>query len=592
MGEFREPNPRNRERDTTVSFRAVLQDIIGESPRLETINTFADTATNKLVALTEKVLGKYRATVHSKAGGAALEDEAYTHFKLTSLSDILDLIEKRRSELAEIDNVITHLPITKNILVPPDASSPIPDAGSGTYEPAGKLPRLKALLYVLARNGIRIEGIELTKGSVTPDMLRKKPYVSVFTPSLHRLILVCDEERNATFIFDTSQLPQNLTPYELVHFGKDELNTLIKNNPHAGTRLVQSLAWMERIERSFFSPITYKTRTQKTEPETDKQKRLALPQVSTGDLDPWKGFYTDPETGKHYGSIISIAARFNVSKKLVLVRITTHKLITLRARDVLGRILVAYAFEDLSELINDFLSSPPVAVEGPWKGFLEKDGKHYGSLNDLARRLQLSPKLVAAQVKAHNLRHLRVRGRGGDSLDAYAFEDISTFLEDFLSLSSVAAEGEWKHFFEKNGKHWGSVKAIARKLNVADQTITSPLRLLTTLRVRNVGGKIVDAYAFEDVCAHLNDVLSLPAVAARGEWKGFCEKDNEHYGSIHSLATRLGLSTTLVTARIIEHKPVFLRARDLTGKLREVYSFEDVQNLLDIKHKPASTKKE
>ena len=91
--------------------------------------------------------------------------------------------------------------------MPPD-STPVPQAtGSGTgMEKKGKRPKLKNLLVML-KSEFDIdpddsEAVSIVWGSVDPNMMREEPYCQVTVPELDKVILVCDEYENVTFVFN------------------------------------------------------------------------------------------------------------------------------------------------------------------------------------------------------------------------------------------------------------------------------------------------------------------------------------------------------------------------------------------------------
>lgn len=136
--------------------------------------------------------------------------------------------------------------------MPPD-STPVPQAtGSGTgMEKKGKRPKLKNLLVML-KSEFDIdpddsEAVSIVWGSVDPNMMREEPYCQVTVPELDKVILVCDEYENVTFVFNgewvREQVNSNRSSKDesarpLTDYTKEELSKLIKDNPGQGARIM------------------------------------------------------------------------------------------------------------------------------------------------------------------------------------------------------------------------------------------------------------------------------------------------------------------------------------------------------------------
>ena len=192
-------------------------------------------------------------------------------------------------------------------------------------------------------------------------MMRKESYVAVEISALNRLALVCDEERNASYIFDTEKLAQISRPggnQSIVHKTKDELNALIKANPGVGVRFVYSPQWTERVRHFLNEPIPSRT---KDDGESDVDVGLKVREVSKSEFDPWRGFWTSPE-GKHYGEPIRLAnvlrvkyPILNIARGLSISIKMMAKELSLRGEKVQGFTSEheAYAIEDVEQLIEE-----------------------------------------------------------------------------------------------------------------------------------------------------------------------------------------------------------------------------------------------
>lgn len=168
------------------------------------------------------------------------------------MEGILRHLEDKASQFAVIDRVIAQANKSSDVFVPPD-SAPVPQAtGSGTgMEKKGKQPKLKNLLVMLKSdfdiNPDDSEAVSIVWGSVNPNMMREEPYYQVTVPGIDKVILVCQEYGNATFVFNGEWVREQVSanrPSEnepkrpLTDYTKEELSKLIKDNPEQGARIL------------------------------------------------------------------------------------------------------------------------------------------------------------------------------------------------------------------------------------------------------------------------------------------------------------------------------------------------------------------
>lgn len=187
-----------------------------------------------------------------EANGKEREDAALKHFGLEDVEAILRHLEDKASQFAVIDRVIAQTNESSDVFVPPD-STPVPQAtGSGTgMEKKGKQPKLENLLFVLMNDfGIDPddpEAVSIVRGSVNTNMMREEPYYQVTVLGIDKVILVCQEYGNATFVFNGEWVREQVSanrPSEnepkcpLTDYTKEELSKLIKDNPEQGARIL------------------------------------------------------------------------------------------------------------------------------------------------------------------------------------------------------------------------------------------------------------------------------------------------------------------------------------------------------------------
>jgi hypothetical protein len=83
------------------------------------------------------------------------------------------------------------------VVVPPDDSEMNTGGGAGSIEGSKYIPKTLYLLEVLGELGLRSQ---LEDGTNTPDMMRAHSYVAIIVPERKKLVLVVNEEENATFV--------------------------------------------------------------------------------------------------------------------------------------------------------------------------------------------------------------------------------------------------------------------------------------------------------------------------------------------------------------------------------------------------------
>ena len=250
---------KNNELDALkTEFAARLTAAINEPLTLGNTDTYVDDALEKVIDLVGTVVDKYDAQPGAEwqqlgeANGKEHEDAALAYFELEGIEGILNNLDGKAEEFAAIDRVIAQVNESSDVFVPPD-SAPVPQAtGSGVgMEKKGKQPKLENLLFVLMNDfGIDpddSEAVSIVRGSVNLNMMREEPYYQVTVPGIDKVILVCQEYGNATFVFNGEWVREQVSanrPSEneperpLADYTKEELGKLIKDNPGQGARIM------------------------------------------------------------------------------------------------------------------------------------------------------------------------------------------------------------------------------------------------------------------------------------------------------------------------------------------------------------------
>ena len=235
-----------------------MSEAIDRPLTLENTDTYVDGALGAVINLVEDVVAEYDAQPGAEwqqlggANGKEHEDAALKHFGLEDVEGILRNLDDKASQFAVIDGVIAQANEASDVFVPPDSTPVLQATGSGTgIEKKGRQPKLENLLFVLMNDfGIDPddpEAVSIVRGIVNLNMMREEPYYQVTVPGIDKVILVCQEYGNATFVFNgewvCEQVSANRSSKDesarpLTDYTKEELSKLIKDNPGQGARIM------------------------------------------------------------------------------------------------------------------------------------------------------------------------------------------------------------------------------------------------------------------------------------------------------------------------------------------------------------------
>ena len=267
-----------------AKYKARLDAILYKQITVENIDDFADEALEDTVSLMEELLNEYRNNPNFKSEPDAIpaerqedkasekteptdvqEDKVCEKLELPNVPEILGNIMAVQSKIdgikiflenggkEHVNEVIMHP--EKEERKSPERDGPVGEI-QGTddrkFEVVRELrPRLLTLLYIIETDfDIDRQNISITEGEVTSDMIRKTPYVRVIIPDLDRIVYICDEVGNASYVFDMNELRKhNVTIEELDNDGKHQEGYLIGKFPKIGIRVIQTSRWRDNMSR-------------------------------------------------------------------------------------------------------------------------------------------------------------------------------------------------------------------------------------------------------------------------------------------------------------------------------------------------------
>ncbi len=244
-------------------FAQKLEAIWNKELTVENIENFADDALREIIALNAEVIAEAKKLPGFKAkdkSGKELEDEAYKFFELPkNIQEVLQAIIDKKEQIDALKKYIdkNHENIDRVITPPQDLEVQVIE-GSGTFSGETRLrPRLLTLMYILENDfSIPSENVKITEGTVIPEMMRRTPYVRVEIPDRERVIYLCDEEKNASYVFDTIKLVEKGLSLEEVDINnKSDKSSLIMQYPGIGIRLIQTKNWRDNVSGAIEKPI-------------------------------------------------------------------------------------------------------------------------------------------------------------------------------------------------------------------------------------------------------------------------------------------------------------------------------------------------
>ncbi|MGD0328698.1 MAG: hypothetical protein ABSB00_03270 [Minisyncoccia bacterium] len=498
----KEQDPKQRTPEEKDILRARLNSIVSQSITTANIDTFADSALNELILFTGEIVEHYK-TEHPKdiGSGKELEDRAFSTYGLDDLNLYLVRVQEKSDQIHQLDKALQDMSNIPEVITPPDKNSSFVKSSnsSNPFEEKVLISRLKLLLYILGNDfNLKLEDVQLTRGIVTDTMVRRESYVTAEIPALRRVVQICDEEGNASYVFDGEIMAQEgISVADLNRSEKREKNELIDKFRGIGTRLIQQAHWRDVMAEFLSSPL------EKPEEETVDPTSKDLPQVITSEFDPWRGFLE--ADGMRWGTKNAIIAYLHTNHETIGSFIKKHPEIPSKeVRDLTGKKRESYPIEQIEPKFKELFSLSKVATSGEWKGFYESEDKHWGTAHTIAMRLGLTKGTIEPLVRKHpEIQSKRVRDLTNKEAKAYSLEQIKSNVDEFLSLPKVATSGEWKGFYESEGEHWGPINTIEHFLGVLRGNIYYQIKRhpeIPSKKLRDLTGKeISNAYSLEQI---------------------------------------------------------------------------------------------
>lgn len=548
-----------------------VKDIESRELTLENLDTFADEVIDDLEKVIAEAIAIYRAAhPEDNRTGKELEEAAFNDQKLGDIEKLLMSAARKRNNMLEVAQYLeANVSFVDDVLVPPDTKEISTGSGTGFKETETR-PRLKALLFLLRERGITLKKGDIIAGKINPEMKRRKSYIAVTIGDLNRTVLLCDELGNKTYIFDNQKLGSH-TIFELTSMGKDELDALILRERGIGTHFREGKNWIAQVEEALgVEELEYKVDEDLAEDAENLEK---VPHVENGELSPWRGFWTDPATGKHWGTHNVLARFFGVKPQVLEYKKYRDSQPSIEVRSIRSGIKPAYCLEDLPffEEYMQVRRLPRVEVEGEWAGFWTDPatGKHWGTMGALGDYFDIQfPGFFRRQPET-NLPTIKILNKSRAPEKAYCLEDLPFYNElmERRELPRVETTGEWAGFWtDSDDKHWGTTLALANYFGInASTRFGERLKSLNeegVIQSRDVMDKrhnVNPAYCLEEL-PFREEYLTrkeLPRAETSGEWTGFwIDSDTgKHWGAAKTLARYFSVDQSSILRRLEVAKP-------------------------------------
>jgi len=265
------------------TYKQRLDAILYKQLTVDNIESFANDALSSVVLLTEDILNESKKNpefhFNPSSDKKTQEDEAYKILGLPDIEEILQSVVEMKEKINSLKTYIQeNMENVDEVITPPTNTNVKIEEGENTFIKKRIFPRLLTLLYILEYDfGITStpDNVPIKEGITTSNMMRKTPYVRIEIPDLDRVVYICDEEGNVSYIFDTQKLiEQKITLEKLDLDDKEEKNLIISSHPGIGIRLSQSKNWRDYVTDILGGSIPEKQKEEIREKQREKRSEF------------------------------------------------------------------------------------------------------------------------------------------------------------------------------------------------------------------------------------------------------------------------------------------------------------------------------
>ena len=239
-----------------LNYAEKVDDVLNTPLTVDNVDSYANNALYSLIDILDQASKEYNRQPTISLDGISPKDQediVANYFGIPNIGDLLDQTVLKSRQLDSINSFIQIVPTSGTSVLPPELikfkkRSP----ADGSFEKAIVVPKLKTLLFILENEfGIDIndtEQLKVSLGSPPDRAMRKEAYYIVQLDKLSRIVLICDEQKNITFVFDSDRLAEaGVSIPDLAEISKLNLKDLIEANPSIGSTVSQTNKFASKL---------------------------------------------------------------------------------------------------------------------------------------------------------------------------------------------------------------------------------------------------------------------------------------------------------------------------------------------------------
>jgi hypothetical protein len=162
------------------------------------------------------------------------------------------------------------------VILPPDKSINISEGSEqGLWQEPRFEERLMEVFQILKEENIFSDDVILTKGKVDSNMMRRESYIVVEIPKINRMILVCDQIGEATFV-----IYGYISPNDLLFCTKDELQKQYQGRVEKIEKISTDY-WVKNLKKFLFYEDSWKNSLEDSEniSQVKGEKKLSVTEI-------------------------------------------------------------------------------------------------------------------------------------------------------------------------------------------------------------------------------------------------------------------------------------------------------------------------
>lgn len=482
--EFAQINPTEAK---ASQIKAELEDVLNSEITPENIINFGSSSIDKIAKIVTRVAitrfsGKDEFTAQE-------EDIAIGELGL-GIGETLDKLQivlmQKDAEIKGVLGFLKNAQISEKVLIPTGDRRIPTNRSDKTKEEHPDTNRVEMAIYLLNHHfNIPFDEIKTLRGQVSKEMVRKTPYVRI--EARGKVIYVCNESENSTYILDLKSLPENVGVNQLDEMKKEELEVLVHNRPGKNFALKKSKKWGENFVQAFGEKRVLKKRR-----DSSEMNPYNYPTVIKDRKHEYLGFILID--GKYWGSMTHIRKYLGITHERAKEITKNLKSIKIYRRKVCD----AYSLDEVREIDNPQNLPVGKMLKGEWNHFALLDEKHYGIINTMFHKLKVVKQTLMRFIRENNIQPRKIYMYS--PTDAYCYEEILEKMEEVKKIPLVIFDQEyngelWK---DNEGNHWGSDSTIARLIPLESSTIIR-LRAKRSIQIRSSELVIVKGYCLEEL---------------------------------------------------------------------------------------------